>query len=98
MLRGEPSTPRNSRPSSRPKLGPWLLVFAAALALRLWVAAAASDPTHRLAAPESGEIDTVAWNLAHGSGFSLAGTVGPTATAALAPATPWLVSVTYRFA
>ncbi len=96
MLRGEAHTLRNAR-SSAPRVGAWLLVFAAALALRLWVAAT-SEPGQRLSAPQSVELDTVPWNRARGIGFSLTGPTGPSATAATAPVTPWLVSLGYRWA
>lgn len=78
-----------------PELRPWLLMFAAALSLRIasaWLAAGA----HALPASDPATCDTVAWNLARGAGFSLegAGVVAPTAL--VPPLLPWITSLLYR--
>lgn len=74
---------------------PWLVLFAAALAVRLayvWISAGpgvqpVSDPL---------EYDQVAWNLATGAGFSIGDGLSRHATAFVPPVLPWLVSLVYR--
>lgn len=74
---------------------PWLLMFVAALSLRVANAWLATGPN---ACPVSdpATYDTVAWNLARGAGFSLDGAGGAYPTAFVPPLLPWITSLLYR--
>ena len=91
--------PLNPRPPQRPRNPApdrtWLLVFVAALAVRLAYTWLAAGPG---AAPSSdaAEYDAVAWNLARGAGFSLGAGDGAYPTAFVSPVVPWLTSFVYR--
>jgi 4-amino-4-deoxy-L-arabinose transferase-like glycosyltransferase len=86
---------RKPRPNERARRrpGPWIALFAAALAIRVlsaWLAAGPGTP------PEAPDYDAVAARLAAGAGFSLEGPAGPHTTASEAPVGPWLTSLVYR--
>jgi 4-amino-4-deoxy-L-arabinose transferase-like glycosyltransferase len=85
--------PRRARRDER-GAGRWVLLFVVALSLRALYALLAVGPS---SAPSSdpAEYDTVAWNLAHGGGFSLA-RAGGIPTAFVPPVVPWLTSLLYR--
>jgi len=72
-----------------------LTLFAVALVLRVAYAWLVHGPA---ATPSSDSVtyDTIAWNLARGMGFQLAGTGSPYPTAFVPPALPWAVSLLYR--
>jgi 4-amino-4-deoxy-L-arabinose transferase-like glycosyltransferase len=96
MIRRAQPPSRSPRLRERPRPGPWLLLLAVAFGLRALFALAAAGPG---ASPSSdgAELDSVAWNLAHGAGYSLAGPHGFLPTAAVPPLVPWLVSLLYRW-
>jgi hypothetical protein len=95
ILRADSVRPRRAREIPRP--GAWLALFAAAFAARLLYAWLAQGPN---ATPSSDalQIDTVAWNLARGAGFSFDGEHGPYPTGVVPPVVPWIVSLLYRAA
>jgi 4-amino-4-deoxy-L-arabinose transferase-like glycosyltransferase len=66
-----------------------------ALAIRVLYAWLAAGP-RALPFSDAAEYDTVAWNLARGTGFSLIGASGPYPTAFVPPLVPWLTSLVYR--
>ena len=78
-----------------PEVRPWLLMFAAALALRVGSAWFATGP-HARPTSDPATYDTVAWNLARGAGFSLEGAGGSYPTAFVPPVLPWVTSLLYR--
>jgi len=90
-----PPAPGAPARRERPDVGPWLLLFLAALAVRVayvWLA----HGTGARPWSDSAEYDTVAWNLARGAGFALDGAAGPYPTAFVPPVMPWLTSLLYR--
>jgi 4-amino-4-deoxy-L-arabinose transferase-like glycosyltransferase len=97
MLQRAETSHRRPRPSDRPRPrpGPWLALYSAALGLRVLCAWLATGP-HGLPTSHAAEYDAVAWNLARGAGFSLAGAGDPYATALVPPVVPWLTSLVYR--
>jgi 4-amino-4-deoxy-L-arabinose transferase-like glycosyltransferase len=88
-----PATP--PRGSLWTELRPWLLMFVAALSLRVANAWLATGP-HASPASDPATYDTVAWNLARGAGFSLDGAGGVYPTAFVPPLLPWITSLLYR--
>ena len=93
---GPPAREKRPAPQANANLGPALLIFAVALLLRVGYAWVAAGPS---ATPSSDALsyDTIAWNLANGSGFSLEG-AGGRYPAAFAPVLPWMTSFVYRAA
>jgi len=94
LARPDPSRAR-SRSSERLPLRPWLLLFAAALAVRaatvLFAATGASEG-----------LDTPDWlplavNLSHGAGFMVGTPTGLVPTAAVPPIAPWVASGVLKF-
>ena len=89
---------RKPRPTERVRRrpGPWIALFAAALAIRLLSAWLAAGPgPHPL---DAADYDAVAARLARGAGFSLEGPGGPYPAASVPPVGPWLTSLVYRIA
>jgi len=78
-----------------PQVRPWVVMFAAALGLRVANAWLATGP-HARPASDPATYDAVAWNLARGAGFSLAGAGGIYPTAFVPPVLPWITSLLYR--
>lgn len=78
-----------------PEVRPWLLMFLAALSLRVASAWFATGP-HASPASDPATYDAVAWNLARGAGFSLDGVGGVYPTAFVPPLLPWITSLLYR--
>ncbi len=97
MLRTDETPAPRRRAASAAKFppGPWLAVFAVALALRVAYAWLAAGPS---ATPSSDplEYDTVAWNLARGAGFSFGSGADTYPTAFVPPVVPWITSLLYR--
>ena len=96
MLRtgGLPAREKRPAPQGKASLGPAVLIFAVALLLRVAYTWIAAGPTAQ-ASSDALSYDTIAWNLASGSGFSLEG-AGGRYPAAFAPVLPWLTSLVYR--
>src|SRR5262245_53956346 len=84
---------RSDRP--RPRPGPWLALYSVSLAIRVLYAWFAIGPS-ALPSSDPAEYDAVAWSLAHGTGFSMAGAGGLYPTAFVPPVVPWLTSLVYR--
>jgi len=78
-----------------PGVRPWLLMFVAAVGLRVANAWLATGP-HARPLSDPATYDTVAWNLARGAGFSLDGAGGACPTALVPPLMPWVTSLLYR--
>ena len=94
MLRSLDPAPRRTAERAPRRPGPALVVFLVALALRVVYAWLAVGP-HATAFSDPAVYDTVAWNLARGHGFALAGASGPYPTAFVPPLLPWLTSLLY---
>jgi len=97
MLRTDdtPARRRSAATSTKSPPGPWLIVFLVALAVRVayvWLAAGPGAT----ASSDALTYDTVAWNLARGSGFSLGAGADTWPTAFVPPVVPWLTSLLYR--
>jgi 4-amino-4-deoxy-L-arabinose transferase-like glycosyltransferase len=90
-----PSRPPRPEERPRPRPGPWLLIFATGLLLRVLCAWIVTGPG---AAPagEARAYDGLAWNLARDAGFALGDATGVHPTAALPPLGPWVASLAYR--
>lgn len=95
MSHGLATGPRGPRGNPWPEVRPWLLMFVAALGLRVANAWFATGP-HAQPASDPATYDTVAWNLARGAGFALDGAGGAYATAFVPPLLPWITSLLYR--
>jgi 4-amino-4-deoxy-L-arabinose transferase-like glycosyltransferase len=88
------SAPAALRPA-RPHRAAWILMFAAALALRV-IYVLVSAGVHARPFSDPAEYDAVAWNLARGLGFSLASPSGSLYPSAVSPPLlPWIVSLLY---
>ena len=94
MLRAE-SPRRLSRENAPRAVTTWVAIFGVALALRVAYAWLAIGPGSTPSS-DSATYDTVAWNLARGSGFSLDSAGGPYPTAFVPPVLPWITSLLYR--
>ena len=97
MLQRAELPSRKPRPTERARRhpGPWIALFAAALAIRVlgaWLTAGPVLPA------EAVDYDAVAARLAQGAGFSLESPAGPRPTALVPPVGPWLTSLVYRVA
>jgi 4-amino-4-deoxy-L-arabinose transferase-like glycosyltransferase len=95
MLHDPATDAHRPRGTLWPGLRPWLLMFVAALSLRVAHAWFASGP-HSRPTSDPATYDTVAWNLARGAGFSLDGAGGVYPTAFVPPLLPWITSLLYR--
>lgn len=95
MLARLDSPRTRSRPSERPSPRPWLLLFAAALLVRVAVVLFAAG----LAVPGPGTPEwlPIASSLARGGGFAAATPGGPVATASVPPIAPWIGSGVIKF-
>jgi len=96
MLQRAETTSRRPRPADRPRprLGPWLALYAIALAVRVLYAWLATGP-HATPSSDAAEYDAVAWHLTRGAGFSLGDASAPYPTAFVPPVVPWLTSLVY---
>jgi 4-amino-4-deoxy-L-arabinose transferase-like glycosyltransferase len=94
MLRASATSSTPARePRSDPR--PLVLLFLVSLALRVayvWV----TQGIDARPVSDSLQIDTIAWNLARGAGFSYDGANGPYPTSFVPPLVPWLTSLLYR--
>lgn len=97
IQRAQPHTSarRRREPRQLKRLPEGLLLFAAALLLRVVYAWLAHGPG-ATASSDAATYDSIAWNLARGLGYMLDGASGPYPTAFVPPALPYLVSLLYR--
>src|SRR5437867_4759290 len=95
MLRRAQPPSRSPRRRERPRSGPWLLLLAVGLSVRVLFALVSAGP-HATPPSDGAELDSLAWNLARGAGYSLTGPNGFLPTAMVPPLVPWLVSLLYR--
>ncbi len=95
MLARLDSPRTRSRPSERPSPHPWLLLFAAALVVR--VAVVLFTAGLAMPGPRTPDWLPVASSLANGDGFTVATRGGPVATAAVPPIAPWIASGVIKF-
>ena len=95
MSHGPATDLRRPRGNPWPGVRPWLVMFAAAVSLRVANAWLATGP-HARPLSDPATYDAVAWNLARGAGFSLEGAGGIYPTAFVPPLLPWITSLLYR--